>query len=1097
MNYIAIKRINLIDALGLGTDESPDAVLNRVNRDIANLNTRLGSQGVDTGPPGEDISLLTKTLRTLGIPLAAVNSSLREVVDKEPGFNVKRAFNRDTLWRKQTQPNDVLEVMGLRPENKIARFATNFAGSVLLDPLTYLSGGITGALKVGVPFGKATQVTSKGLGQVAKVVPYLDDGRVVAKTIPDAWTRLFKGKETLSPAVTTADAIRDLTKTLNLTNDEATALTKRFEGVDEAQKAAKAKKPKWTPKVTGVQVGSKVRPLDRRNLGTITNIDEATETATVHFYNKADGREATKAFKLADLRDGLGNRVALPSKLPAQPVSPVAPVVTGDRKTDLLARQVQKMLRPEAKILTPGPLKPVADFVGPMFSTTYGKDPRLVSAYRALESNLRQLGVSIPKTVFDISRKHGLTEVEDNLLRRLAEEPEIREAVGVLTSLTPTSDLSRFTPELQDAIMKALPELSGGKVRPEVVQAFNEFQNVTRTLANIPEVERGWLKAKGAEGSGVEMLENYLKHEKVGVDPAQFAAKKLGTVQDPSLLPREQGTIEELNKVGFDFEKRMSVATAARALKAQYAVQSYDWVKQQLANPEWARVFDERYIDELLQAQGVVGEQAAKRKESLLAMRGGDTFENGMRVWEGGGKLKELGRHIVTPDMYEMLTTIDKRYMNLGDEGIKNFVDAIDWMTGKWKPLVTLRNPAFHWNNAIGNLWLMYLGDMNPLSMPTRLRQGADAILGKQGNVAIGNLGTFSLDELKEIALESGAIGHPSLWEQSGVKGLRESLAKLSGTQRKNALKRAGEWYDDNMRRLGNVVEDGSKMALFLDQMSKLTPNAEILAQSGKEVALWEMAQRAAMHVKKYLFDYGDLTNTEKQIFRRLAPFYSWARKNLPLQITEILNQPGKFAKIRIAKESTERMSDEPDSPKPAYLNEAIRLPFTMGDEKSPIYFNPRLPPQDLSRIPFIGSGGTGRELLGMLNPVAKIPLEAATGLDFFRMKPIAKYPGQTTEIFGGARVPVQLPFFVNEAVGVAGKTGAALQAFAPDAKATDTLRLIRTIFPGLYSFDPQQERVNAAYGEAERLRDLLRKFEDDTGRQVPTKRELRQMGLR
>ena len=43
--------------------------------------------------------------------------------------------------------------------------------------------------------------------------------------------------------------------------------------------------------------------------------------------------------------------------------------------------------------------------------------------------------------------------------------------------------------------------------------------------------------------------------------------------------------------------------------------------------------------------------------------------------------------------------------------------------------------------------------------------------------------------------------------------------------------------------------------------------------------------------------DYGDLTPTEHSI-KKVAAFYTWTRKNAPLQVAEMARQPGKFTAV-------------------------------------------------------------------------------------------------------------------------------------------------------------------------------------------------------
>ena len=52
----------------------------------------------------------------------------------------------------------------------------------------------------------------------------------------------------------------------------------------------------------------------------------------------------------------------------------------------------------------------------------------------------------------------------------------------------------------------------------------------------------------------------------------------------------------------------------------------------------------------------------------------------------------------------------------------------------------------------------------------------------------------------------------------------------------------------------------------------------------------------ASMDVKAALFDYSELTNFEKRFMRNVIPFYTWTRKNIPLQLANVLERPGRIA---------------------------------------------------------------------------------------------------------------------------------------------------------------------------------------------------------
>ena len=56
----------------------------------------------------------------------------------------------------------------------------------------------------------------------------------------------------------------------------------------------------------------------------------------------------------------------------------------------------------------------------------------------------------------------------------------------------------------------------------------------------------------------------------------------------------------------------------------------------------------------------------------------------------------------------------------------------------------------------------------------------------------------------------------------------------------------------------------------------------------------------ANLSAKAALFDYQNLTDFEKNVLRNVAPFYSWSRFNIPLQLKNIIQQPGKVVELKM-----------------------------------------------------------------------------------------------------------------------------------------------------------------------------------------------------
>lgn len=96
-------------------------------------------------------------------------------------------------------------------------------------------------------------------------------------------------------------------------------------------------------------------------------------------------------------------------------------------------------------------------------------------------------------------------------------------------------------------------------------------------------------------------------------------------------------------------------------------------------------------------------------------------------------------------------------------------------------------------------------------------------------------------------------------------------------------------------RKLGDPIkvansygEDARRLSLFADGLGK----AEKAGIKNFDEAL----NYAADHTRKYLFDYTDFSNFERNTLGRIVPFYKWTRKAVPLLTEMLFFKPGKIA---------------------------------------------------------------------------------------------------------------------------------------------------------------------------------------------------------
>jgi hypothetical protein len=136
-------------------------------------------------------------------------------------------------------------------------------------------------------------------------------------------------------------------------------------------------------------------------------------------------------------------------------------------------------------------------------------------------------------------------------------------------------------------------------------------------------------------------------------------------------------------------------------------------------------------------------------------------------------------------------------------------------------------------------------------------------------------------------------------------------------------------------------------------------------------------------------FDYGDLTDFEKNTMRHMFMFYTWMRKNTALQAKGPFMKPGLYSATQSIEDSRPKEPGEA-----AWASKAGLIPIPgWGNVQS------WAPWADLHKFSPGESGSWmdqfGKSVLSGLNPVVKAPLELYNNKNFFTGGPIRKYPGQ------------------------------------------------------------------------------------------------------
>jgi hypothetical protein len=244
----------------------------------------------------------------------------------------------------------------------------------------------------------------------------------------------------------------------------------------------------------------------------------------------------------------------------------------------------------------------------------------------------------------------------------------------------------------------------------------------------------------------------------------------------------------------------------------------------------------------------------------------------------------------------------EAKAITTNDEALRSVQDTVAGVSRVWRSMATF-GPAFHARNEAGNIWLNYLaGVRNPAhyARAARLQHAAHVAfdsLGKDADLAAAIKALKVSDADKEIlkgALDEGVLTHGFFMED-----LVRTPAALGGPKA-NLVSRGLSKANDINKTAGSAIENNARLAHYIAKLE------DPWLQGG-----------GARSVKKFLFDYGDLTPFEKHFKNFLIPFYTFMRKNAPLEVEQALLNPGKFTKyLHISQDLKEHgVTEQPDVP--------------------------------------------------------------------------------------------------------------------------------------------------------------------------------------
>lgn len=319
------------------------------------------------------------------------------------------------------------------------------------------------------------------------------------------------------------------------------------------------------------------------------------------------------------------------------------------------------------------------------------------------------------------------------------------------------------------------------------------------------------------------------------------------------------------------------------------------------------------------------------------------------------GTTKRLDSYYLPPEV--------AKHINQVRTQTPDILKGIDAINKKWKPFVTGLNPKYIFNNALGNIQNSFTAGMVD---PKRYKQAL--------------FGGFSQAE-KELIEKAGISGTGGTLNE--IVGKYDSFfdKKDSFTNLLEASAGTKQGPLKAIVTLGQKLEDHGKAALFLDTYEKMVRMGENTDDALK---------LAREYADKHLFDYRNgLTPFETRYMKKLIPFYTFTRKNIPLQIENIYKRTGKVNQVlrTVAALNGGELPSE----------EGLSIPFTDDGQGNKRKMRLNLPLGDVLD-PKAGEdsiiSGQARKIGNMASPYIKAPVEAVSAF-MGRRNPKDTYTGK------------------------------------------------------------------------------------------------------
>lgn len=438
----------------------------------------------------------------------------------------------------------------------------------------------------------------------------------------------------------------------------------------------------------------------------------------------------------------------------------------------------------------------------------------------------------------------------------------------------------------------------------------------------------------------------------------------------------------KLSKIEPNWMKHKQFATLEEAKQAGLKpIEDFREIFQRRAAEHYQKIAHRSFIDDAMRNFGlpVEGKAAQKFKKAIEVQRkqGNEWLDEDLVLLEKYGNKAYVPQKIA--NIIENLDTLQTKPAEL-----KALGKRLDSIQNAMKAGYTVYRPGHHFRNAIGDIFLNFEdGVVNPkvYKIAAEIVSGDAHKIGSDAYMALEN---------KSIKVGNRMVSYRKIHDLYNNVGLKTGFMGTEISRTSN--NKVGQIA----RTAASMREDTARIAHFVDVLKKEGKKYKNI----DEEKLHNIARVGGDRVRKFNLDYGDLTPQEKQI-RRYVMFYTFVRKNLPLQVEMLLTRPGRVATVPKAYNAIEEMlgTSEKDpnfeDQVPEWIREAGYLQIGGGNtplnaatgSNNDFFSTLQLPVSDLDRLT-TSPQKLANMLLSELRPELKAVGELGSGTQAFSGAP-------------------------------------------------------------------------------------------------------------